>query len=67
MNTATPQRGTVNSNRPSVLCSMVFVTAGIALSYRCDLPSGPVIALLAGAAYLAVALAARLRGRGTGA
>jgi zinc transport system permease protein len=45
----------------AVLCSMAFVTAGLALSYPSDLPSGPVIILIAGAAYLLVALASRLR------
>ena len=35
---------------------MVFVTAGIAVSYPSDLPSGPVIILIAGAAYLLVTL-----------
>ena len=45
----------------AVLCSMAFVTAGLALSFPADLPSGPVIILIAGAAYLLVALASRLR------
>jgi zinc transport system permease protein len=45
-----------------VFCA-VFVTAGIAVSYPTDLPSGPVIILIAGAAYLLVALATRLRKR----
>jgi len=45
------------------LCSMVFVTLGLAWSYPTDLPSGPVIILVAGAAYLAVALLGRLRRR----
>jgi zinc transport system permease protein len=44
----------------AVLCSMLFVTSGLALSYPYDLPSGPVIILIAGAAYLVVALATRL-------
>ncbi len=47
----------------AVLCSMLFVTAGLAVSYPYDLPSGPVIILIAGAAYLVVALATRLRKR----
>jgi zinc transport system permease protein len=45
----------------AVLCCMVFVTAGIAASYPCDLPSGPVIILIAGATYLLVTLASRVR------
>ena len=45
----------------AVLCSMAFVTAGLALSFPSDLPSGPVIILIAGAVYLLVALASRLR------
>lgn len=49
----------------AVLLSMLFTASGLALSYPADLPSGPVIVLIAGAAYLAVALLARLRkGRG---
>lgn len=47
----------------AVLCCMVFVTTGIAMSYPSNLPSGPVIILIAGAVYLLVALATRLRGR----
>ena len=47
----------------AVLCCMVFVTAGIAVSYPSNLPSGPVIILIAGAAYLLVTLATRLRKR----
>ena len=47
----------------AVLCCMVFVTAGIALSYPWNLPSGPVIILVAGAAYLLVTLVTWLRKR----
>jgi zinc transport system permease protein len=42
-----------------VLLSMTFVTAGLAVSYPTDLPSGPTIILLAGLVYLAVALGRR--------
>ena len=45
----------------AVVCCMVFVVTGIALSYRWDLPSGPVIILIAGATYLLVALGTWLR------
>jgi len=38
----------------ATLCSMVFIGSGLALSYNCDLPSGPVIIVIAGLAYLAV-------------
>jgi zinc transport system permease protein len=44
----------------AVLCCMAFVTTGVAVSYPLNLPSGPVIILVAGTAYLAVALAVRL-------
>jgi len=47
----------------AVLCCMAFVTAGIAVSYPLELPSGPVIILIAGAAYLLVTFAAWLRKR----
>ncbi len=47
----------------AVLFCMVFVTAGIAISYPSNLPSGPVIILIAGAAYLLVTLVTRLRKR----
>jgi zinc transport system permease protein len=40
----------------AVVCSMAFVTAGIAVSFPARLPSGPVIILIAGATYLLVAL-----------
>lgn len=42
------------------LLSMALVTAGLAISYPTDLPAGPTIILLSGAAYLAVALGSRL-------
>jgi zinc transport system permease protein len=45
----------------AVLCCMVFVTAGLAVSFPSNLPSGPVIILIAGATYLLVALTGRLR------
>jgi zinc transport system permease protein len=45
----------------AVLFCAFVVGAGIAVSYPLDLPSGPVIILLAGGAYLSVAIAARLR------
>jgi len=50
----------------AVLCCMAFVTAGLAVSYPLDLPSGPVIILIAGAAYLGVALIRRLYRRRPG-
>jgi zinc transport system permease protein len=43
----------------SLLCA-VFISSGLALSYTYDLPSGPVIIVMAGSAYLAVLLARRL-------
>lgn len=46
----------------ALLC-MVFVTGGLATSYSLDLPSGPVIIIIAGAAYLCVAVAGRLRAK----
>lgn len=39
----------------AVLCCMVFIASGLALSFECDLPSGPTIIMVAGAAYLMVA------------
>jgi zinc transport system permease protein len=47
----------------AVLCCMAFVTSGIAVSYPLNLPSGPVIILIAGAAYLLAASVAALRRR----
>ncbi len=45
----------------AVLLCMVFSTAGIALSYPYDLPSGPMIIVTGAAVYLAVLAAKRLR------
>jgi zinc transport system permease protein len=47
----------------AVLCCAASVTVGIAVSFPLDLPSGPVIILIAGAAYLLAASAAALRRR----
>ncbi len=47
----------------AVLMCMVFVTAGLALSFILDLPTGPVIVSLAAVGYLLAALANRLRRR----
>jgi len=47
----------------SVGLSALFTTAGLALSYGPDLPSGATIIVLAGAAYLVVILAKALLGR----
>jgi zinc transport system permease protein len=44
----------------AAVCSMIFTTTGIAVSFHWALPSGPVIVLIAGAAYLVVALFSRL-------
>jgi zinc transport system permease protein len=44
----------------AVLFCAIVVGAGIAVSYPMDLPSGPVIILLAGSAYLLVTIADRL-------
>jgi len=46
----------------SLLC-MVFVSGGLAASYSFNLPAGPVIIIFAGAVYLCVAVAGRLRSR----
>lgn len=46
----------------SLLC-MVFISGGLAWSYSLDLPSGPVIIVLAGGAYLITLLVSRLRRR----
>jgi zinc transport system permease protein len=51
----------------ATLFSMAFITAGLGISFTADLRSGPVIIVLAGAAYLAVALGRRLLPAGTGA
>ena len=47
----------------AVVCCMVLVSAGIAVSYPLDLPSGPVIILIAGAVYLLATSVAALRRR----
>jgi len=44
----------------AMLLCMLFVAVGLALSYTRDLPSGPTIILVAGAAYLLALLLARL-------
>jgi len=44
----------------ATLLSAVFTTAGLALSYGTNLPSGATIVILAGAVYLAVAVGSRL-------
>ncbi|MGV1098652.1 metal ABC transporter permease [Thiovibrio sp. JS02] len=36
------------------LCCLIFISTGLAVSYNYDLPSGPVIIVIAGFAYLAV-------------
>ena len=43
----------------TILC-MAFVSGGLAVSYSLDLPSGPVIIILAGAVYLLVVISSRL-------
>lgn len=43
----------------ALLC-VIFISSGLALSYNLDLPSGPVIIVLAGAAYLLVTVYVRL-------
>jgi zinc transport system permease protein len=45
----------------AVLCCMLFTVTGLGVSYHYDLPTGPVIIVLAAAAYLAVAVGHRLR------
>ena len=44
----------------SILLSVVFTTAGLAASYQPDLPAGATIIVIAGAAYLAVAVGSGL-------
>lgn len=46
----------------SLLC-MVFICGGLSWSYNLDLPSGPVIIVLAGGTYLVTLLISRLRRR----
>jgi len=45
----------------SVAFCLVFSTVGLGVSYTYDLPSGPTIILFAGAVYLVVVIAGRLR------
>jgi zinc transport system permease protein len=45
----------------AVLFCMAFIGSGIAVSYTNNLPSGPVIILIAGGAYLLITLGSRLR------
>jgi zinc transport system permease protein len=44
----------------AALFSMLFTTAGLAISYQPDLPAGATVIVLAGAVYLVVVLGARL-------
>jgi zinc transport system permease protein len=47
--------------------SVTFTTAGLAVSYKMEMPSGPVIILLAAVTYLVVAVGSRIaRGRRVG-
>lgn len=48
----------------ATLCSMAFISSGLAVSYSYDLPSGPTIIVLAGLTYLLVLAAKRLRPKG---
>ena len=50
----------------AVLLSLLLTTSGLALSYGPELPSGAVIIVLAGAAYLLVLAGQSLRGRRKG-
>ena len=50
----------------SAVLASLFTTAGLAISYRSDLPTGATTILLAGAVYLAVHLGAGLWSRATG-
>ena len=43
----------------TLVCAL-FITVGLGISYRFDLPSGPAIILLAAAVYLAVMVGSRL-------
>jgi len=40
--------------------SILFTTAGLAVSYKPDLPAGATVIILAGAVYLLVTIASRL-------
>jgi zinc transport system permease protein len=44
----------------AVLCCMLFVTLGLGVSYTANFSSGPVIIIIAGAAYLLVTAGGRL-------
>ena len=44
----------------AILCSALFTTLGLAISYTPNLPAGATIIVLAGAVYLAVTVASRL-------
>jgi len=44
----------------AAVCCAVFVTVGLGASHASDLPSGPVIVVLAGTVYLLVAVVSRL-------
>jgi zinc transport system permease protein len=46
----------------ATVCCMLFVTAGLGVSYQYNLPPGPVIIVVAAAVYLAVVLGHGLRG-----
>ncbi len=48
----------------ATLFCMVFMTAGLALSYSWNLPGGPMIIMIAGTAYLVVAIASKLMKNG---
>ena len=50
----------------AVLFCMAFIGSGIAVSYTNNLPSGPVIILIAGGAYLLITLGSRLQKRHVG-
>jgi len=51
----------------AAVLSMVFTTAGLAVSYRMEMPSGPVIIMLAAVTYLMVAVGRRwVSGRASG-
>ncbi|HSR36974.1 MAG TPA: metal ABC transporter permease [Desulfurivibrionaceae bacterium] len=47
----------------ATLCSMAFISSGLAVSYSYDLPSGPTIIVLAGMVYLLVLAGKRLFSR----
>lgn len=49
----------------ATLCSMAFISSGLAVSYNHDLPSGPTIIVLAGLTYLLVLAGKRILRRKT--